>query len=266
MQLHRLWLGWSPRIGVDDAFHCMSVLGMGFTRLASAALIAVIAAGCSSPTVDVPSPSLQTAPPATAPAATAPPSTTPTAPTTPEISITVTGPDASVSTTSEATSVPVTQLAPPDVIGPSPDDLEALFAATIRSDEVQHKQLYLPPESRDRTELLTVMTPIVADAVLSGYASNDMKHRRFEKGSIDSRAVLRMENYQAIGTAEVVLCWRNNGSEFDTKGTPDPADDTLVQNEVETVAYRVQMTKVGQTWKRSAVERETGEACTGAFS
>ncbi len=170
-------------------------------------------------------------------------------------------------TTVVVDSVPPATVRRPLVVGPSPDDLEALFAATILADQVQRAESYLPAAERSRDRLLEVMTARVADPVLAGFAAVDAKQRRFEAGTIDERLVLRMENYSdRDGTAEVILCKQNNGAEFDTKGTLDTNDDALVQDDLATSGLRVQMIRADGSWKRNAIIKDKGEQCINAFS
>jgi hypothetical protein len=245
---------------------------MGFRKLASGALIAGLLAagslltGCSSKPLVVGSPTIQTYPPTTAPSETT--GTTPALTVASTSEVPVTEVSTIDTTLAPGTTVQTTLLAPPDVIGPAPDDLEALFAATIRSDEVQYGELFVPASQRSRARLLTALAPAWADAVLKTYAAIDAKNRRYEQGAIDQRVALRMENYSLDArTAEVIICRHNNGSEFDSKGTVSTTDDTLIQDDLETTGWRVQMTKTDNgTWKRSKVDRESTEKCLNVFS
>jgi hypothetical protein len=142
-----------------------------------------------------------------------------------------------------------------------------MFAAAIESDKAQYRERFLPPSQRSRERLLESLTPEFADAVLSFYGQSDTRNRRFEKGSVEEQTTLRMENYLPTPQGgDVILCRRNNASEFDTKGTADQTDDTLVQDTLAISGWRVRIIRDSGKWKRAWAKREDAEKCINVFS
>jgi hypothetical protein len=238
---------------------------MRFRSIASFALVGLAIAGCtSSAPPPRPETSIETAPPRTDPPETVATTTTPTTSTTSTVAVTTVAAIVESVSTTEFVTVPAR---PPKPGDPTNQDLKEMFAAAIESDRIQDNELDYAPSDRSLDRLLTVMTPQFAEIVLKTYAAIDARNRRFEKGSVDERSVIRMENFDASSQkGEVILCRRNNSPEFDTKGTLDRADDSLVQADLGTSGWRVQMLKVDGIWKRASTKREVGEKCLSVFS
>ncbi len=218
---------------------------MRIERVLVVPIVAFILAGCTSPKPpDGPRGTVGTAPPTTA--------STRTVATKPVVDTTV----VESTTTAPASTVP----------GEVGNYIGVAEAALAAHDELRRQQR-LHPEAWSRNALLKVLTASYTDLTLDGFKQLAKSNRRYQKGSIDERVVLRIESSpEGPDRAFAIMCARNNGAEYDTKGTADPADDTLVQNTLDLASLAIPMKKEDGSWKRDGLQDGDPKACENIFS
>lgn len=143
---------------------------------------------------------------------------------------------------------------------PSVEDLEAVSRAALAAHDEFQRQLHAGVA--DRARLLAVMTPSYADDVVAFLQDLRARNRRFARGTVYERKAIRISVTSDPSVLQVLICFRNNDSEFDTKGTESVDDDALIQDRLEVVGYRRQLRRVDGRWKQEGVWPEAG-LCTG---
>jgi hypothetical protein len=139
---------------------------------------------------------------------------------------------------------------------PSVEDLEAVTRAALAAHDEFQRQARGGFIDRDR--LLEVMMPANVDAALAILRDQRTRNRRYVPGSVDERKVVRIAPTPDRSVLQVLMCWRNNDAEYDTKGTDSLGDDVLIQDRLEVVGFRRQMRLVNGAWKLEVTWRETG--------
>ncbi len=176
--------------------------------------LVLLASACSSDTVTTLDNTVATeapAPPSTAAPTTAPPPTA--APTTLQAPPSTTPPSsATVTTPATATVIPTL---------PADPEIQAMADAALAAHDEYQRQV--TGGGLDERRLRAVMTAEYVDEVVEQLRSLVREHRRFERGSINERAVLRIETFpNRDDLAHVVVCWQNNDASTTQRARQTP--------------------------------------------
>ncbi len=189
-------------------------------------------------------PKLETATIRTAPPTTVGPTTEPLVLTVPEAATT-----APPTTTSSAivTTVPGSQPASTIVTGATITEDEAAIKLVIEKVvkaelEKSYKTIF------DPSPFVGLVTPPHLEAIESFFVSVQKRNLIRKPGQILQIVTHQIEVSKDGQTARAVACDRNDIQVWDTKGTLDPADDTLKDGALGTHATGMRMKRVDGTW------------------
>jgi hypothetical protein len=128
-------------------------------------------------------------------------------------------------------------------------------------DELQRQVVSEVP---DLKSLEKVLTPSYARTVYDYFVQRRKDGIRYEKGSLDRRSAVTLD----VGGGQIVaiICYENNGAQFQSQGTPDKSDDILVQADLERISFSVVMVKSDAGWRQESSETGKDPRCAGFFS
>jgi hypothetical protein len=141
--------------------------------------------------------------------------------------------------------------------------MQTIIDAAIAAQAEYWRQADGGPKLWDRERLIKVMSPKYADKVLKFFKDEAIIQRKRFTVSDRQQFVLRVEA-KGNRLAEVILCRRENVTEYDTKGTLEFEDDTALVPATNVNTDVINIELLDGRWVRFGAE-DGGASCDGLF-